>query len=175
MNESSRSKINPDSSCVCVREAAVTDADAIARIYNTQVDAGGSTFDTQHWNRAAVCDLLDFGEPDGWFVAEENGGVVGWASVRRYSLRIGYRFTCETAIYLSPIAFGKGIADELQQRVESHCCDHKMHHAVAKIIADNERSIAFHRRFGYELVGIQKEIGYMNGSWSDVAILQKIF
>ncbi len=56
-----------------------------------------------------------------------------------------------------------------------HCRDCGIHHAVAKVIADNSRSMAFHQRFGYELVGIQKAIGHMNGKWTDVAILQKIF
>ena len=42
-------------------------------------------------------------------------------------------------------------------------------------LADNQRSIAFHRRYGYELVGIQKEIGHMEGKWTDVAILQRLF
>lgn len=160
---------------VKVRPAEVADADVLAAIYNGHVDLGGSTFDTQHWTVDFVSQLLDCGEPDGWFVAEASEGIVGWASMRRYSLRYGYRFSCETAIYLRPGAFGRGIADQLQQRIEQHCRENGMHHAVAKIIADNERSMAFHRRWGYELVGVQKEIGHMNGTWSDVAILQKIF
>jgi L-amino acid N-acyltransferase len=162
-------------SSVLVRAATSADAGAIAEIYNSHVDLGGSTYDTQHWTPESVQQLLDCSAPDGWFVAEELGQVVGWSSARRYSLRYGYRFTCETAIYLSPSAYGRGIADALQQRLELHCREHKMHHAVAKIIADNQRSLAFHRRYGYELVGVQKEIGHMRGEWSDVAILQKIY
>jgi phosphinothricin acetyltransferase len=158
-----------------VREAAAEDAAAIARIYNHHVDIGGATFDTRHWAAEDIVTLINIARPEGWFVALTAQRVIGWASVRRYSLRHGYRFTCETAIYLDPEAIGSGVSDLLQRRVEQHCRQQNLHHAVAKVVADNERSMAFHYRYGYELVGIQKEIGHMDGQWVDVAILQKIF
>ena len=45
---------------------------------------------------------------------------------------------------------------------------------MAKILAVNETSIRFHRRFGFEIVGQQRAIGYLNGRWYDVVILQRI-
>ena len=101
--------------------------------------------------------------------------MIGWANVRRYSLRYGYRLTYETGIYLDQTAIGRGVGDVLQSRIEEHCRECGIHHAVAKIVADNQRSMAFHYRRGYELVGIQKEVGHMDGKWVDVAILQMIF
>jgi phosphinothricin acetyltransferase len=160
---------------VQVRMASDQDALGIARIYNHYVDGGGATFDTVHWTTEQVIKLLKGPKPEGWLVAVENATVIGWASARLYSLRHGYRFTCETAIYLDPTAVGRGIADLLQWRLEEHCRQCGIHHAVARIIASNERSMAFHRRHGYELVGIQKEIGHMDQKWTDVAMMQKIF
>ena len=159
-----------------VRAAAPTDAAEIARIYNHHVDIGGSTFDAEHWSDDRVSRLIAAPQPDAWFVANQSGGrLLGWASARRFSDRYGYRYTCETAIYLHPEAMGRGIGARLQQRVESHCIASDIHHAVARIIASNERSLAFHEQFGYKLVGIQREIGRLNDRWVDVAILQKIF
>ena len=48
-------------------------------------------------------------------------------------------------------------------------------YAVAKIVAGNDRSLAFHQRYGYQFVGTQKEIGRINDQWVDVVILQRIF
>ncbi len=166
-----------------VRRAADQDAAEIARIYNHYVDSGESTFDNTHWTVPQTAALLAPGNPDapsagppnGWFVAAENDQTLGWASARRYSVRFGYRFSCESAIYLDPRAVGLGVGDALQRRIEQHCLTHNIHHAVARIIADNARSIAFHQRHGYQLVGIQKEIGRVDDQWVDVAILQKIF
>ena len=166
---------SPNIEQVIVREAQKKDAGSIARIYNHYVKVGGSTFDNQPWTTGETSVRLSEETPNGWFVAEDELDILGWASVRRYSARFGYRFTCESAIYLDPIAVGCGIGDRLQARIEEHCAQHTIHHAVARIAADNGRSIAFHRRHGYEMVGIQKEIGRINDRWVDVAIMQKVF
>jgi phosphinothricin acetyltransferase len=184
---------NPDWT---IRQATRDDAGAVAEIYNHYVEVGGSTFDCDPWTPVQAASHIESEPPDVWFVASEKGSdpnsakhpkgrsgywgltpfqILGWASVRRYSLRSGYRLTCETAIYLSPESIGTGVADALQHRVDEYCGQQGMHHAVAKIIADNQRSISFHHRHGYELVGIQKEIGRIDNHWVDVAILQKIY
>ena len=139
-----------------VRRATPNDAAAIARIYNTHVDLGGATFDTAHWTDTQVERLLICEPPQAWFVGEIEGQVVGWAAVRWYSLRYGYRFTLESAIYVDPESIGKGISHRLQEAMERHCRQANVHHLVAKIAADNDRSIAFHYRHGFEMVGVQK-------------------
>jgi L-amino acid N-acyltransferase YncA len=164
-----------DNDPVTVRVACDQDAAAIARVYNHYVDAGHATFDTVRWTTDHVVSLINGPAPEQWFVAAQENVIVGWASVRPHSLRHGYRFTCETAIYVDSAAIGRGVGNTLQTRQEEHCRRCGIHHAIAKVIADNDRSLAFHYRCGYELVGIQKEIGHMNGRWTDVAILQKIF
>lgn len=158
-----------------VRAACIADALDIARIYNQHVDAGGTTFDTVHWTSEQMHQTLGSEKPEGWYVAIKDDRVIGWANIRRYSLRHGYRFTYETGIYLDQSCVGRGVGAILQNRVDEHCRENSIHHAVAKIVADNERSMSFHHRCGYELVGIQKEIGHMDGKWVDVAIMQKVF
>lgn len=168
--DSSNDRRNPTS----VRHAKLADAPSIASIYNHHVDLGESTFDSSHWTDLQVQALLAGKPPQVWLVAESDAGVGGWASARWYSLRHGYRFTLETSIYLAPAAVGTGMAHSLQGQLERYCIQHQIHHLVAKIAADNQRSMAFHYRHGYELVGIQKEVGQMDGDWKDVAILQKL-
>lgn len=158
-----------------VREATRADAEAVAEIYNHYVSVGGSTFDSDPWTPSRAASYIESDPPEAWFVASASSQILGWASIRQYSLRAGYRLTCETAIYLSPASMGTGVANTLQHRIDEYFRQQGMHHAVAKIVADNQRSMAFHIRHGYELVGIQKEIGRMNDQWIDVAILQKIY
>ncbi len=158
-----------------IRAADVEDAAGIAAIYNHHIDQGGRTFDVIHWSAEAVVQLLAQSPPDGWYVAASETGLLGWASARRFSERHGYRHACETAIYLADQAVGTGVADQLQGCVERHCREHQLHHAVAKIIADNQRSLRFHERHGYERVGVQREIGRLNDRWVDLVILQRLF
>ena len=157
-----------------IRPAVTGDAEAIAQIYNYYVQAGGATFDATPWETAQVGEMLPPVAPEQWLVAWDQTGLLGWASARRFSVRYGYRLSLETAMYLDPNAIGGGVAAGLQQQLEDRCRNHQIHHAMARIIADNQRSLAFHYRHGYELVGIQKEVGFINGKWTDVAILQKI-
>ena len=156
-------------------DAAASDATQITRIYNHYVDVGGATFDKVHWSVERVTKLLEIPLPDGCYVAELAGQLLGWASARQFSDRHGFRFSCETAIYLDPSAVGKKVADASAETDHDPLPKNEFHHAVAKIIASNDRSLKFHYRFGYELVGIQKEIGRVNDEWVDVAILQKVF
>jgi L-amino acid N-acyltransferase YncA len=186
-----------------VRRATESDARDVARIYNLHVDARGVTFDTDPWGladtaarltdtaarltdtaarladtAARLADTaarLGQSDPDGWYVAEDHRGITGWASVRRFSERHGYRYSCESAIYLDPVAYGQGVADALQRRIHSHCGQFGIHHAVARIVTKNARSIAFHERYGYRVVGVQHEIGRIDDQWVDVTIMEKIF
>lgn len=160
---------------VDIRAATIDDAEEITRIYNFYVRLGGVTFDIEEYSLERIAKLLIRGEPDAWFVADGDSGLAGWASARQFSERPGYRHSCETAIYLDETAIGSGIGDSLQRRIEEYCHCVGIHHAMAKIVADNDRSLAFHYRYGYEPVGTQKEIGRVNGKWVDVIILQRIF
>lgn len=158
-----------------IRKAVADDAAAIANIYNHHIEIGGSTFDTKQWTAIDVSKLIELPNPNTWLVAQSDHQILGWAATRPHSQRHGYRYTCETAIYLHPSSTGRGIGDLLQREIEKHCREVGLHHAVAKIISHNHRSISFHQRHGYEIVGVQKEIGRMDDKWCDVTIMQRIF
>ncbi|TWU47482.1 N-acyltransferase YncA [Rubripirellula tenax] len=156
------------------QEARTTDAEKIAEIYNHYVRVGGATFDLATWTAIQVRELLQIKPPEVWVICSSDDDMLGWASARQFSTRHGFRMSLESAIYMAPEAMGRGIADLLQQDVERRCRAANIHHLMARIISTNQRSIAFHRRHGYELVGIQKEVGHMDDRWIDLAIMQKI-
>ena len=160
-----------------VRTAESGDAGSIASIYNLYVDAGGSTFDANHWPTSFIEDQIKRPSPDAWFVAigDRDRSVLGWSAVHRFSNRHGYRHSLESAIYLRPDMLGSGVGDLLQQRLDAHCAAYEIHHLMAKIIAGNGRSIAFHRRHGFDVVGVQREVGRMAGEWIDLTIMQKVY
>ena len=45
---------------------------------------------------------------------------------------------------------------------------------IARIGGANEASISLHQRFGFEIVGTEKEIGRKFGKWQDVVVMQTI-
>ena len=113
-------------------------------------------------------------EREAILMMEEGGDEVGYGAIKRYSDRGGYRFSAETSVYLRRARAGEGLGTELQAALIERSRAYDYHHLVAKLWAANERSRALHRKFGYNLVGIQREIGCVDGEWRDVAIMQKV-
>lgn len=156
-----------------VRPASYADAAAIAEIYNESVRAGDATMDDVYKTGndiRAYMDRLDARET--YLVLETDRAVAGWGIIKRYSDRLGYRFACETSVYLRRHLTGKGYGTRLQEALLRQCRAFGYHHVVVKIFATNTGSIRFHERLGFEMVGIQREIGFKQGAWKDVAVMQ---
>ena len=71
---------------------------------------------------------------------------LGWAIIKRYSDREGYRFAAETAVYLDPAHLGKGYGKQMKRFLIDESRAMGYHHLVAKIFATNEVSIAYNLR-----------------------------
>lgn len=158
-----------------VREAGPDDAAAIAAIYTESILARDSTMDTEPWSEARARALLS-GLTDREVVVglETDGQIVGWGIVKTYSDRPGYRVACETSLYVRRDRSGRGYGTAIQRELHRRARQFGYHHIVAKIWADNERSIAMHRKLGFTMVGIQKEIGLVDGERRDIALMQCI-
>lgn len=156
-----------------LRPAEAADCPRIAAIYNGYL--GTHTFDLQAKPVAYFTHLLaSLSEREGCWVLETRQRLAGWGILRAYSPREGYRFTGETSVYLDPNARGQGWGPLIKGWLIRAAKDRQYHHLVAKIIADNTASIRYNQRLGYEMVGIQREVGKVNGKWVDVAIMQLI-
>lgn len=157
------------------RDANTADAESIARIQRQSVEAMDSTMAAPATREEIEAQLAAMGPREAWIVLEESEKVVGWGVVKKYSPRPGYDRCCETSIFLDRTLMGRGLGRPLQQELLNRAKSLDYHHVVAKIWAENSGSIRFHERFGYEMVGVQREIGWVGGRWRDVAIMQLIF
>ena len=157
------------------RIATIEDAPIVREIYNEHIRAGRSTMDRETKALAEI---------EGWFekfndrelvvLLEEEDYVIGWGVIKRYSDRIGYARACETAVYLRSAELRKGYGTVIKKWIIEKCRELGYHHLVAKIFSVNKASIEYNKKLGYELVGTQREIGYVDGQWQDVTILQLI-
>lgn len=158
-----------------IRDAALDDATVIAEIYNESIAAGDSTMIDEAKTAESICRQMSaFGSRECFLLLERDGGVVGWAVIKRYSNRSGYRYACETSTFLRRSEVRKGLGTHLARAVIERCKVYAYHHLVARVFADNAASIEFHKHVGYELVGIQREIGFKNGHRKDVAVMQLV-
>jgi L-amino acid N-acyltransferase len=158
-----------------IRPARRDDCPAILEIYNDAVLKTTASYDyeprTLEHRLAWFEDHARMGFPI--FVAvESGGGIVGWSSLSRFHDRLGFRFTVENSIYVAADRRGQGIGGLLLRPLVDHAGQNGLRAIIAVIDAANEASVRLHRRFGFENVGLFKQVGYKFGRWLDVAYME---
>jgi len=179
---SSNKELNPQHSSTTtpkhdnlIRPPAPTDWDRMARIYNEAIHSGRSTMDLIPVNATYFRKLAEgFTTRECLLVVERAGEVAGWGIVKQYSDRPGYALACETSVYVAEDNQGQGFGRPLQSAIVQKAWSFGYRHLVAKILAVNGSSIRFHHHFAYQIAGIQKQIGFLNGIWHDIVIMQCI-
>jgi len=169
---------DPDGEPCRIREAHPEDMAAVASIYNQYL--GRSTFDLVPKDADQFAELMRRFEADGRqeLLVTECGGevpeVIGWGLIKRYSDREAYAGACETSVFFDEAHLRQGHGSRLKRLVLEECRRLGYHHVVAKIVADNVAAIRYNERQGYEIVGVQRGIGLVEGRRIDVCILQRL-
>ena len=103
-----------------------------------------------------------------WLVAERDGEVAGYAYASAHRSRAGYRWAADVAVYVDARRQGAGVGRELYGALLPLLARQRLHVACAGIALPNDSSVALHERFGFELVGIYRAIGFKRDRWLDV-------
>ena len=160
---------------ILIRHARPADAEAIAAIYNYEVEHETATFDLvartidqqlewQNARQGAFC----------VFVAEIRGEVVGFGALSPYKERAAYRTSVEDSVYVRRDMARLGIGRALLDYLLDSAANGGFHVVMARITTLSEGSIALHQALGFQLVGIEREIGRKFNKWLDVALMQCI-
>jgi L-amino acid N-acyltransferase YncA len=109
-----------------------------------------------------------------YVVAERDGVIAGFAYAGEYRPRSGYRFTCESSVYVAAEAQGSGIGRALMLEVISGCERLGLKEMLA-VIGDsaNTASIGLHLALGFRTVGIFEAVGFKFGRWVDTVLMQR--
>jgi L-amino acid N-acyltransferase YncA len=105
-------------------------------------------------------------------VAEENGSVAGFASFGEFRAWPGYRFTVEGTVHIHSAARGRGVGTALLEELVRLAREMGKHTLIAGVDADNEASLRFLQRFGFERVAHFREVGYKFDRFLDLIFLQ---
>ena len=159
-----------------VRLAEPNDAESIRRIYNAEVLGSTATFDL----RARTVE-----EQTAWMVehqgtypvivaVDDEGIVLGFGSLSTYRDRPSYSTTVENSVYVDEGQRGRGVGRALVEELVRLGTLHGFHSMVARVGGGNAASIALHESCGFEMVGVEREIGRKFNRWLDVAVLQRM-
>jgi phosphinothricin acetyltransferase len=159
-----------------IRPAMLNDLDEITKIYNEAILETVATFDTQPKTMDEQEEWFEgHGSKNPILVAEQDGTIVGWASLGNYSTRCAYSDTAEISLYVKKEYQGKGFGTKLMDRLIEEGEKAGLHAVIARITEGNKQSVHLHESVGFEHVGIMKEVGLKFGKRLDVYLMQKTY
>jgi L-amino acid N-acyltransferase YncA len=107
-------------------------------------------------------------------VATENETMVGFGYYCEFRFREAYKFTVEHSVYAHSNHHGKGIGKLILENLILLAKVQKLHTMIGVIDAENQSSIEFHKKFGFEIAGTIKESGFKFNRWLDSVFMQKM-
>jgi L-amino acid N-acyltransferase YncA len=160
---------------IVIRPAAAEDAAAICRIYNQGIEDRVATLETEPRtpdDRRAW--LRGRGPRHPVLVAEEDGQVVGWASLNSFNSRAAYDGVADFSVYVERARRGRGIGGQLLERLVVLARELDYHKLVLAALAHNAAGEALYEKVGFRRVGVYREQGRLDGRWVDVLLMEKL-
>lgn len=159
-----------------VRPYKVDDANAILEIINYNILNSTALYDYSIRSLENQVAMLDEKLSKGFpvIVATENEVVVGFGYYSEFRFREAYKFTVEHSVYAHQNHIGKGIGKLLLEELIMLAQKQNLHTMIGVIDSENQGSIDFHSKYGFEIVGNIKESGYKFDRWLHSIIMQKM-
>lgn len=160
-----------------IRSAQWQDLPALTALYNHYIVTSPCTFDIEPYSVETRAPWFEKFDGERWqcLVAEEDGAVIGYGCSGEFKSKAAYRTSVEVSIYVDHTAHRRGIARSLYASLFSALKTTGVHRAYAGITLPNEASIALHRAFGFDDVGIYREVGNKFGRYWDVLWMERPF
>ena len=158
-----------------IRDAVVEDLPGLLVIYNQVIATTTAIYTDQP---ATLDDRI------GWWnlrvaqgypvlVAEDDTGVIGFASFGDFRAWPGYRFTVEHTVHVRADRRGHGVGGGLMAPLFERAAALGKHVMVAGVDADNLPSLRFHERHGFTRVAHFRQVGFKFDRWLDLIFLQR--
>lgn len=156
-----------------IRQVRPDDAGQITELYNWYIVNGVESFETEPLPVSEMLSRIEhISASYPYYVAEVDGRVAGYCYAHLWKERAAYSNTLETTIYLNPEFKRHGAGTALMDRLIADCRRMGVKALIACITGENDASIAFHRRLGFEQVSLFKSVGYKHGRWLDVVDME---
>lgn len=159
-----------------LRNYKTEDTQAILDILNYNILHSTALYDynvrTYEVQLAMLEDKVKKGFPI--IIAEVNGAVAGFGMYGEFRFKEAYKFTVEHSVYVSSDFQGKGIGKLLLKELIAAAKEQGIHTMIAVIDSENQSSVDFHEKFGFETVGLIKESGWKFERWLHSVFMQFI-
>ncbi len=157
-----------------VRLAGPNDAEAIRAIYNAEVTGSTATFDLVPRTLKEQTVWLERHQGAHPAVVAVDDAVLGFGSLSPFRSRPAYSTTVESSVYVDTSRRLSGVGKAVLNELVAQATQLGFHTMIARVVGGNEASIRLHTTCGFELVGVEREIGRKFGQWLDVWVLQRM-
>ncbi len=145
------------------------DWDGVRAIYEEGIATGNATFEKsapewEQWDGAHL--------PRCRLVARQ-GDLVAWAALSPVSSRCVYAGVAEVSIYTAARARGQRVGLALLSTLIEASERENIWTLQAGIFPENAASIALFRKAGFRMVGSRDRLGWMDGRWRDVVLMER--
>jgi L-amino acid N-acyltransferase YncA len=159
-----------------IRRATLADLAQITEIYNDAVEKTTATFDTEpRTPEQQESWFSDHDDRHPVMVAEEDGLVVAWASLSRWSDRCAYDDAAEISVYVREEHRRKGIGKQLMAAIIREGKTAGLHTVIARIAGSNKISADLCISLGFQYIGTMREAGKKFEKLLDVHLMQLIY
>lgn len=155
-----------------VRAASLSDAAAIARIYNEGIEERMATFETRPRDARDVAAWFDDRHPI--VVVEDEGEVVAFASTFTYRPRDCYAGIAEFSVYVARNARRRGTGRLAMETLIDVAREAGLWKLVSRVFVENAASRGLLRAVGFREVGIYERHALLDGVWRDVVIVERL-
>jgi phosphinothricin acetyltransferase len=158
-----------------VRSANRGDAEAIRVIYNLEVTGSTSTFDIVERSVEEQIEWLErHSGAHPAVVAVDRGQVCGFGSLTSYRDRAAYSTSVEDSVYVGTEWRRQGVGALILEELVQLATRHGFHTVIGRIAGGNEASVLLHERCGFQVIGVEREVGRKFGRWLDVTLVQRL-
>ena len=130
-------------------------------IYNYYVENSTAAFPTVPQTEERCKLFLDIGKNYPVYVIKEKNKdkVIGFCFLGPYSLHDSFNKTAAVTYFIDHNYIGIGVGSQCLKRLELDAKSMKIDKLVADISSENSRSIEFHKKNGFSIVGQLNDIG----------------
>lgn len=159
-----------DSPATTIEELRPEHWPGVVRVYEEGISTRNATFETEvpSWEAWDSSHLMEHR-----LVALRDGEVVGWAAVSPVSDRCVYGGVVENSVYVAETARGQGIGRRLLEELIASTEAAGIWTIQTGIFPENDGSVRLHQRVGFEVAGLRKRLGKLDGVWRDVLLLER--
>ncbi len=157
-----------------IRIAKPQDAASILEIYAPYILNTSFTFETELPAPDSFAQrIITYTETWPWLICEIDGTIAGYAYATRHRERLAYQWCVESSVYIHDNFMGTGMAPLLYNALFKLLKHQGFVNVYAGITLPNDRSVAFHKGYGFSWLTDYNNIGYKMGKWNTVSWWQK--